>query len=174
MSGATIGMSPFEVVHGYKPKKPLDLFPMSLHAKMSKSIEYFARRIQDWHVEITKQIQASDVQYKLQDDLYRWHNEFNVENYVLIRIRPERFSLGTNWKLHARSARPFKVLQRVGPNAYIFYLPHDFGISSTFNIEDLVAYHKPLSIPNDPFEIPLNSLPNDPIETYILFTLTSA
>jgi hypothetical protein len=66
------------------------------------------------------------------------------------------------------------VLQRVGPNAYVLDLPHDFGISSTFNIEDLVAYHKPLPIPDDPFEIPLNSPSDDPIETSIPFTLTSA
>jgi len=92
----------------------------------------------------------------------------------MIWIRPELFSSGANRKLHARSAGPFKVLQRVGPNACVLDLPHDFGINSTFNIDDLVAYHKPLSIQNEPFEIPLNSLPDDPIETYIPFTLTSA
>ena len=92
----------------------------------------------------------------------------------MIRIRPERFPSGTNQKLHARSAGSFKVLQRVGPNAYVLDLPHDFGISSTFNIEDLIAYHKPLPIPDDPFEIPLNSPSDDPIETSIPFTLTSA
>jgi len=92
----------------------------------------------------------------------------------MIWIRPERFSSGANRKLHARSVEPFKVLQRVGSNAYVLDLPHDFGISSTFNIEDLVAYHKPLPIPNEPFEIPLNSPPDDPIETFIPFTLTSA
>jgi len=27
-------MSPFEVVHGYKPRRPLDLLPMSLHARV--------------------------------------------------------------------------------------------------------------------------------------------
>ena len=43
----SIGTSPFEVVHGYKPRKPLDLLPMSLHAKVSESTESFARRIQD-------------------------------------------------------------------------------------------------------------------------------
>jgi hypothetical protein len=92
----------------------------------------------------------------------------------MVRIRPEQFPSGANRKLHARSARPFKVLQRVGPNAYVLDLPHNFGISSTFNIEDLIAYHKPLPIPTDPFEIPLNSPPDDPIETFIPFTLTSA
>jgi hypothetical protein len=34
------------------------------------------------HVEITKQIQASNAQDKLRDDLYRRHNEFNVGDYV--------------------------------------------------------------------------------------------
>jgi len=92
----------------------------------------------------------------------------------MIRIKPERFPSGTNRKLHARSAGSFKVLQRVGPYAYVLDLTHDFGISSTFNIEDLVAYHKSLPIPNDPFEIPLHSPPDDPIETSIPFTLTSA
>jgi hypothetical protein len=136
-------MSPFEIVHGYKPRKPLDLLPMSLHARVSKSAESFVRRIQDLHIKITKQIQASNAQYKLQADLHRRHNEFNVGDYVMIRIRPERFPSGTNRKLHARSTGSFKVLQRVGPNAYVLDLPHDFGISSTFNIEDLVANHKP-------------------------------
>jgi len=170
----SIGMSPFEVVHGYKPKKPLDLLPMSLHARVSESAKSFAHRIQDLHIEITKQIQASNAQYKLQADLHRRHNEFNMGDYVMIQIRPEWFPSGASRKLHARSAGPFKVLQRVGPNAYVLDLPHDFGISSTFNIEDLVAYHKPLPIPDDPFEIPLNSPSDDPIETSIPFTLTSA
>ena len=166
-------MSPFEVVNGYKPRKPLNLLPMSIHARVSESAESFGRRIQDLHIEITKQIQESNAQYKLQVDLHRRHNEFNVGDYVMIQIRPEQFSSGTNQKLHACSARPFKVLQRVGPNAYVLDLPHDFGISSTFNIEDLVAYHKPLPIPNDPFELPLNSPPDDRIETSISFTFTS-
>jgi hypothetical protein len=79
-------MSPFEVVHGYKRRKPLDLLPMSLHARVSELAESFARRIQDLHIEITKQIQVSNAQYKLQADLHRRHNEFNVGDYVMVRI----------------------------------------------------------------------------------------
>jgi hypothetical protein len=104
----SIGMSPFEVVHGYKPRKPLDLLSMSIHARVSESAEFFARRIQDLHIEITKHIQASNAQYKLQADLHKRHNKFNVGDYVMIQIRPERFPSGINRKLHARSARPFK------------------------------------------------------------------
>ena len=64
-------MSPFEVVHGYKLRKPLDLLHMSFHARVSESAESFARRIQDLHIEITKQIETSNAQYKLQADLHR-------------------------------------------------------------------------------------------------------
>lgn len=32
-------------------------------------------------------------------------------------------------------------MNKVGPNAYILDIPTDLGISSTFNVEDLVPYH---------------------------------
>ena len=54
-------------------------------------------------------------------------------------------------KLHARGARPFKVLKRVGPNAYVLEVPPDYGISSTFNISDLKEYKEPALIPSEPF-----------------------
>ena len=41
----------FEVVHGYTPRKPLDLLPMSPHVRISKSAETFARHIHDLHNE---------------------------------------------------------------------------------------------------------------------------
>ena len=64
----------------------------------------------------------------------------------MIRIRPKRFPSGTAKKLQARSAGPFKILKQMGPNAYVIDLPHDYGISSSFNIEDLVAYKSPTII----------------------------
>jgi hypothetical protein len=57
---------------------------MSLLARVSESAEYFAHIIQDLHVEITKQIQVSNAQYKLQADLHRRQNKFNVGDYVMI------------------------------------------------------------------------------------------
>ena len=38
----SLGASPFEVMHGYTPRKPLDLLPMSLHVRISESAEAFA------------------------------------------------------------------------------------------------------------------------------------
>ena len=58
----SIGTSPFELVHGYTPRKPLDLLPMSPHVRISESAEAFARHIHDLHNEIHKKIQASNSQ----------------------------------------------------------------------------------------------------------------
>jgi len=68
----------------------------------------------------------------------------------MIRIRPERFPRGVVKKLTARSAGPFKILKKINSNTYIIDLPPDFGISSTFNISELVAYKGSLFNPDNP------------------------
>ena len=82
-------------------------------------------------------------------------------DYVMIRLRPERFPSRTVKKLHARSTGPYKVIKKVGSNAYVLELPSDLGISSTFNISDLVEYRAPAIIPSEPFE-PDHSFESEP------------
>ena len=54
----TVGMSPFEVVHGYQPKQPINLIPMTPHHnRMSESATSFASHIHDLYKEISNQIQ---------------------------------------------------------------------------------------------------------------------
>ena len=86
-------MSPFEVVYGYKPRKPIDFVPMTQHPKVSESASAFASHIHDLHKEISKKIQESNAKYKSYADLHRRHLEFNEGDCVMIQIRPERFPL---------------------------------------------------------------------------------
>ena len=81
-----IGASPFEVVHGYTSRKPLDLLPMSPHVRISESAKAFVRHIHDLHNGIRKKIQVSNSQYKIHADTHRHHVEFQVGDYVMIRI----------------------------------------------------------------------------------------
>ena len=61
----------------------------------------------------------------------------------MVRLRPERYAPGSTTKLHARRASPFCVLSRIGENAYVVDIPHSWGISSTFNVADLVSHQVP-------------------------------
>ena len=116
---------------------------MTQHPRVSESASAFASHIHDLHKEISKKIQESNAQHKFYADLHRKHHEFKESDYVMIRIRPERFPPGAVKKLTARSAGPFKILQKINPNAYVIDLPPDFEISSIFNIPDLVVYKGP-------------------------------
>ena len=94
----------------------------------------------------TKRLESifmSNACYKIRVDSHCRYLEFNVGDYVMIRIRPKWFPSKTVRKLQARSVGPFIVLKRVGQNAYVIDLPYDYGISLTFNIKDLVAYKDP-------------------------------
>ena len=117
------------------------------------------------HNEIRKKIQVSNSQYKIYADTHQHHAEFQVRDYVMIWIQPDQFLSETIKKLQARSAGPFKVLKRMGPNAFVIDLPHDYGISSFFNIEDLVAYKSPTTIPDTLFDKFLPSPIDTPIPT---------
>jgi len=58
----------------------------------------------------------------------------------MVRKRLERFPPGTIKKLHAQSAGPFQILNKINSNAYMVDLLPDFDISCTFNVENLVPY----------------------------------
>lgn len=85
----------------------------------------------------------------------------------MVRLKPEQFQPGVSKKLHARSSGSFKILKKIGHNAYILNLPVDLGISSTFNVEDLVPYHNIVFPFTNPFAdsidiVPLLSQPTPP------------
>jgi len=49
--------------------------------------------------------------------------EFAIGDEVMVRVRPERFLLGTLKKFHARHMGPYKVLRRFGFKAYELDIP---------------------------------------------------
>ena len=74
----------------------------------------------------------------------------------MIRLQPERYATEKAHKLHPRAAGPFRIRQKINPNAYDIAIPSDWGIQTTFNICDLVPYPGPLAVPTEP-GIPSNS-----------------
>ena len=113
---------------------------MSDYIRASNFTSSFASHV---HKKVIDTIAQSNDKYKLRADVRKGFKIFNVGDYVMIRIRLERFPPETLKTLHACSAGPFQILKKLNNNTYVFDVSQDFGISFTFNIEDLVDYKGP-------------------------------
>ena len=95
--------SPFQIVNGYSPRTPNDLVPLPPHMRVSKPAENFAKHIHDLHAEIRRKISLSNEEYKLVADVHHRSKEFNVGDYVMVHIRPERIPKMFSKKLYAKA-----------------------------------------------------------------------
>jgi hypothetical protein len=78
-------------------------------------------------------------QYSLREAIIKEAHEGDL---VWIHLRKERFPAKGRSKLLPRADGPFKVLQRIGENAYKIELPGEYGVSATFNVSDLAPYEE--------------------------------
>ena len=136
----TTGKSPFEIVYGVMPRPPIDLAPLPIDARPSESATTFAEHIRRLHEEVRQKISLSTNTYQLAANTHRRTQNFQEGDYVMVRVCPERFPKHSFKKLHARSMGPYRILRKLGANAYLVELPSDVHISPIFNISDLFPY----------------------------------
>ena len=110
------------------------------HMCVSEPAKNFAKHIHDLHAEIRQKISLSNEEYKLVVDVHRRSKEFNVGDYVIVRIRPERIPKMFSKKLYARAMGPYSIIHKMRSNAYLLDLPNDMDISPVFNVKDLLPY----------------------------------
>ena len=94
----TTGKSPFEIVHEFKPRTPIELVPTIALHRVSEFAESFARRMHELHHHISDQINSNNLKYKNLTDAYKRFQEFKIGDYVIVKIRPKRFSQAFNRK----------------------------------------------------------------------------
>ena len=145
------GKSLFQIVNGYSPRTPIDLVPLPPHMRVSERAGNFAKHIHDLLDEIRRKFSLSNEEYKLAADVHRRSKEFNVGDYVMVRIRPERIPKTFSKKLYARAMGPYSIIRKMGSNAYLLDLPNDMDINPVFNVEDLLPYRgtfEPSTLPS--------------------------
>ena len=108
LSIGTRVFSPFEIVIDFKYKQPIDLVLMAHHhSRVSDSSSAFASHKRALHdKKIKDEMMKNNANHKTSTDLHYKLTIFNVRDYVMVRLRPERFPPKTMKKLHVRSARP--------------------------------------------------------------------
>ncbi|RVW74852.1 Transposon Ty3-I Gag-Pol polyprotein [Vitis vinifera] len=134
----TTGYSPFEVAYGLNLSNLLILYHYLLLSAPAKMVMHL-------HViydeKVREKIKISNENYKEAADAHRRYIQFQEGDLVMVRLRPERFHPSTYQKLQAKKAGPFRVLKRLGENAYLLELPSNLHFSPIFNVEDLYIYH---------------------------------
>ena len=76
--------------------------PLPPHMRVFEPAENFSKHIHDLHAEIRRKIFLSNEEYKLTVDVHHRYKEFNVGEYVMVRIRPERIPKTFSKILYAR------------------------------------------------------------------------
>ena len=92
------------------------------------------------HIEVSHQITLNNDNYKSVANLHNKLQEFAQGDKVILRVPPQRISPGTWEKLHTRRTSSYKVLKRIGSNAYELYKPWEPEINIVFSIKDLTPY----------------------------------
>jgi hypothetical protein len=133
-------MSPFQIVYGYIPRAPIDLF--SLDAEDVPHIDAVAHVEQmiNLHEQTQQNIAAANAKYQVAGSKGRKLVTFEPGDMVWLHLRKDRFPTLRRSKLMPRAAGPFKVLTKINDNAYVLDLPAEFGVSSSFNVADLKLY----------------------------------
>ncbi|WVZ89884.1 hypothetical protein U9M48_036233 [Paspalum notatum var. saurae] len=133
-------MCPFQIVYGYIPRAPIDLF--SLDAEDAPHIDAVAHVEQmiNLHEQTQHNIAAANAKYQVAGSKGRKLVTFEPGDMVWLHLRKDRFPTLRRSKLMPRAAGPFKILTKINANAYILDLPVEFGVSTSFNVADLKPY----------------------------------
>ena len=133
-------MCPFEVVYGYVPKAPIDLFAIDAedepHLDALAHIDHMKQLLE----ETQHNIAVANKKYQVAGSKGRKHISFEPGDLVWLHLRKDRFPTLRRSKLMPRAAGPFKVLTKINDNAYVLDLPMEFGVSTSFNVADLKPY----------------------------------
>ena len=136
------------MVYDLNPLTPIDLTPFPQPLKFSHDDESRANEIQKLHKQVVEKIEKMNDKVKKRVDQKRKEVIFKEGDLVWLYLRKDMFPTKRKSKLSARIDGPFEILEKVNDNAYKLELPSSYGVSSTFNVVDLIPFHEEDMLPS--------------------------
>jgi hypothetical protein len=134
---ASIGMAPYEALYGRKCRTPL------CWRESGEKLLVGPELIQDTNDKIRvvrERMKTAQDRQKSYADKRRRPIEFSVGDFVMLKVSPWKgiMRFGKKGKLSPRFVGPFKILERVGKQAYRLELPEELtGIHDVFHVSYL-------------------------------------
>ena len=119
----------------------MDLAPHATTKQFSGDVGVRAKEIKKLHEDVRLKIEKQNAKYVEQANKRKKFVEFEVGDLVWIHLRKDRFPSSKFGKLKQRVDGPFKIIEKIGDNAYKLLLPDDYDISPILNVKDLRSYH---------------------------------
>nr|XP_023885311.1 uncharacterized protein LOC111997457 [Quercus suber] len=132
-----IFMTPFEALYGFPPPRLLDYIPGTTKVE---SVEEHLRDRQQLIALLKQNLVAAQVRMKVTADKHRTMREFEVGDWVYLKLHPyKQMSLRQKrlGKLSPRFYGPFQILQRIGTVSYKLDLPPESRLHPTFHVSCL-------------------------------------
>jgi hypothetical protein len=135
----SIKMSPFEALYGRKCNTPVRWDNPIDRAVVGPDL---LREMEEQMIKIKQNLKDYQDRRKSYADKGRNHREFKVGDHVFLKVKANKSSLklGNFSKLAARYCGSFKIIERIGPVAYMIALPTSISVHNVIHVSLLKKY----------------------------------
>ena len=146
------GYTPFFLMYGYHPVLPVELLKGDEITKVETVSKFLQRTQETWHTARAHMEKAVVTQQNYYNRKHR-DVQFSVGDLVLLSTQNLRLK-GIPHKLQRKFCGPYKVLERIGTQAYRLKLPDTWRIHPVFHVS-LLKQWRPSTMQQLPGEIEL-------------------